>query len=97
MHRLGELMVRRQYKMEKTITDLQLSTQKAILDDPRTKEHGIEALDNNGVITLKGSVPSQEVSQTAEKVVEKVFGVTSVINMLEIRDVEEGVLNWRSR
>jgi osmotically-inducible protein OsmY len=83
--------------MEKTITDLQLSAQKAILDDPMTKEHGIEVLDDNGVITLKGNVPSQEVSEAAEKVVEKVFGVTGVINALEIQDKEEGELSWSSK
>jgi osmotically-inducible protein OsmY len=81
--------------MEKTITDLQLAAQKAILDDPRTKEHGIEVLDDNGIITLKGSVPSQEVSEAAEEAVERVFGVTGVINTLEIRDAEVGALKWR--
>lgn len=74
--------------MDKTVTDLQLKAQKAILDNPRTKEHGIEVLDENGVITLQGSVPSREVSDTAEKVVENVFGVVSVINELEIQESE---------
>lgn len=78
--------------MEKTITDLQLAAQKALLDDPRTKEHGIEALDDNGVITLKGSVPSREVSEAAEKVTEDVFGVTGVINSLEVRKSKQGNL-----
>jgi osmotically-inducible protein OsmY len=78
--------------MEKTITDLQLAAQKALLDDPRTKEHGIEALDDNGVITLKGSVPSRDVRETAEKVTEGIFGVKSVINALEVRKSEQGSL-----
>lgn len=75
--------------MEKTITDLQLAAQKAILDDPRTKEHGIEALDDNGIITIKGSVPSREVSEAAEKAVEAVFGVKSVINALDTRESQQ--------
>lgn len=78
--------------MEKTKTDLQLAAQKAILDNPRTREHGIETLDDNGLITLKGTVPSYEVSETAEKVVERVFGVASVLNELEIQDSEQGKL-----
>ncbi len=78
--------------MEKTITDLQLAAQKALLDDSRTKEHGIEALDDNGVITLKGGVPTRDVSETAEKIAEGVFGVTSVINSLEVRESEQGNL-----
>jgi osmotically-inducible protein OsmY len=75
--------------MEKTITDLQLAAQKAILDDPRTKEYGIEALDDNGIITIKGSVPSREVSEAAEKAVEAVFGVKSVINALDTRESQQ--------
>lgn len=78
--------------MEKTTTDLQLAAQKALLDDPRSKEHGIEALDDNGVITLKGNVPSREVSEAAVKIVQNVFGVTSVNNSLEIRESELGNL-----
>ena len=78
--------------MEKTITDLQLAAQKALLNDSRTKEHGIEALDDNGLITLEGSVPSREVRETAETVVERVSGVASALNKLEIRDSEVGSL-----
>lgn len=78
--------------MDKTITDLQLVAQKTILDDPRTKEHGIEVLDDNGVITLKGNVPSRDVHKAAEKIVKDIPGVISVINSLEIRESELGNL-----
>jgi osmotically-inducible protein OsmY len=74
--------------MEKKISDLQLEVQKAILDDPRTKEHGIEVLDDDGVITLQGRVSSHEVVESAESIVEDVRGVTSVINALEVQDRE---------
>jgi osmotically-inducible protein OsmY len=76
--------------MEKTITDLQLKAQKAILDEPRTKEHAIEALEENGIITLKGTIPSSEVGDIAKKIVEDVPGVTGVINALEVRGKEQG-------
>ena len=76
--------------MEKTITDLQLEAQKAILDDPRTKEHAIEALEENGIITLKGSVPAHEVGEIAKKIVEDVPGVTGVINALDVKAREKG-------
>jgi osmotically-inducible protein OsmY len=76
--------------MEKTITDLQLEAQKAILEDPRTKEHAIEALEENGIITLKGSVPEHEVGEIAKKVVEEVPGVTGVINELDVKVEERG-------
>lgn len=75
--------------MNKAMTDLKMKVQNAILDDPRTKEHGIDVLDDNGVITLVGTVPSQDVSQTVVSVVENVNGVVSVINELEIKEWDE--------
>ena len=76
-----------------TMTDLQLRAQKAILDDPRTKKHGIEVLNDNGVITLNGYVSSREVKETVEAIVNKVFGVVSVINRLHIQtEAPEGTL-----
>ena len=75
------------------MTDLQLRAQKAILDDPRTKKHGIEVLNDNGVITLNGYVSSREVKETVEAIVNKVFGVVSVINRLHIQtEAPEGTL-----
>ena len=71
-----------------TMTDLQLRAQKAILDDPRTKEHGIEVLDNNGVITLKGYIPSRDIKEAAESILNNVVGVISVINELQIQAEE---------
>ena len=78
--------------MGRTINDLKLAAQKAILDDSRTKEHDIEALDDNGVIPLKRSVPAREISEAAEKVTGGIFGVTSVVNSLEVRKSIQGNL-----
>lgn len=75
--------------MDQNTTDLVLKAQEAILDDRRTKEHGIEILDDNGVITLKGSVPSQAEKEIAEKIIEKVQGVAGVINELEVRQATD--------
>ena len=67
------------------MNDLQLKAQKLISDDPRTKEHEIEALEENGVITLRGNVPSDEVSLTAEALLEETLGIAPVINKLHIK------------
>ncbi len=67
------------------MTDLQLEAQKAILDDERTREHGIEALDENGVITLDGQVPSREVKEAAESIVKEALDTQSVINRLDVK------------
>lgn len=65
-------------------TYLQQEIQTALMQDQLAGEYGIEVLDNNGVITLKGVVPSREVSERAEAVARDVAGVQGVINELEI-------------
>ena len=75
--------------MEEKTRDLKIEVQRAILDDSHTKEHGIEVLDNNSVITLKGQVPSIEVFKRAKKVALNVPGVAGVINALEVQGNEQ--------
>ena len=48
-------------------------------------EHGIEVVEENGVITLEGQVPSHEVKESAESVIEMVFGIKSIVNRLHIQ------------
>lgn len=76
--------------MKQTMTDLQVQVQKAILEDQRIKEFGIEALDDNGVITLRGTVPSREVKKIADTVVESVEGVVDVVDALDVEEINEG-------
>lgn len=57
-----------------------------LMQDSLTGEYGIEVLDNNGIITLTGMVPSREVMERAESIVRDVEGVRGVINQLEIGD-----------
>jgi len=71
------------------MTDLQLKAQKAILDDARTKEHGIQVLDENGIIMLEGKVPSRDVKAAAESIVEETLDIKSIINRLHIKKVED--------
>jgi osmotically-inducible protein OsmY len=77
--------------LKKTLSDLQLKVQTAILDDTRTKEHGIETMEDNGVITLNGRVPSLEISEIAKKIASNVPGVTGVINEIEVQDSEQEI------
>ena len=67
-----------------TSTYVQQEVQTALMQDQITGEYGIEVLDNNGVITLKGTVPSREVSERAEAVARDIAGVQGVINELEL-------------
>jgi osmotically-inducible protein OsmY len=74
----------------KISTDLQQKAQNALINDPRTKDFAIEVLDNNGVITIKGHVPSRKLINTAQTIVEEVPGVAGLINVLEVMDGEKG-------
>lgn len=67
-----------------TSTYVQQEVQTALIQDQLVGEYGIEVLDNNGVITLKGIVPSREVSDRAEAVTRDIAGVQGVINELEL-------------
>jgi len=66
--------------MNETTTDLQTRVQRALMDDSRTREYGVEVLDNNGVIILRGIVLAREASTSVETVAREVDGVVSVIN-----------------
>ena len=70
--------------MNETRTDLQTRVQRALMDDSRTKDYAVEVLDNNGVIILRGAVPSREASTAVEMVAKEVEGVVSVINETDV-------------
>jgi osmotically-inducible protein OsmY len=70
--------------MNETRTDLQTRVQRAIMDDSRTKDYAVEVMDNNGVIILRGAVPSREASTAVEMVAKEVEGVVSVINETDV-------------
>jgi len=63
---------------------LQLQVESALLQDSITQDYGIEVLDSNGVVTLRGMVPNRTVREQAEAVTREVAGVTSVINELDV-------------
>jgi osmotically-inducible protein OsmY len=70
--------------MNETRTDLQTRVQRALMDDSRTKDYAVEVMDNNGVIILRGAVPSREASTAVEMVAREVDGVVSVINETDV-------------
>ena len=64
--------------------NLQHQVQMALTDDTHLRDHNIEVLDSNGVITLRGTVPTVEARERAEALVREMAGVTSVINELDV-------------
>jgi osmotically-inducible protein OsmY len=67
-----------------TISDLQHQVQDILMEDAHMRDYGIEVLDSNGVITLRGAVPTVEARERAEALARGVAGVTSVINELDV-------------
>lgn len=56
--------------------------------DKRTADSQIEALDNNGVITLIGNALSNDARLAAAEIVENHSGVLSLVNDLTVSDPE---------
>ena len=57
----------------------------ALLEDPRTRLYTIEVTSDHGVVTLSGTVPSEEVKRAAEEIARRQKGVVSVINALKVQ------------
>ena len=54
------------------------------LQDPHLADYPVEVLNNNGMVTLTGTVPTRELSEAAEKIAKQTDGVISVINDIVI-------------
>ena len=70
--------------MNQTISELRTRIQAAFLEDDLLSDYGIEILDSNGVITLRGVVPTRAARERAEEISRQVDGVTSVINEIDV-------------
>ncbi|HSL47091.1 MAG TPA: BON domain-containing protein [Anaerolineales bacterium] len=67
-----------------TMHDLQHQVQQVLMDDEDLQDYGIEVLDSNGVVTLRGTVRSVDDRERAEALVRNVAGVISVINEIDV-------------
>jgi osmotically-inducible protein OsmY len=70
--------------MNEPLYNLQHQIQAAFLDDPDMREYGVEVLDSNGIVTLRGTVPTHAARDRAEELVRAMEGVTSVINEIDV-------------
>jgi osmotically-inducible protein OsmY len=70
--------------MNQTISNLRSQVQAAFQEDDDLQDFGIEILDSNGVITLRGTVPTTAARERAESIARQVDGVTSVINEIDM-------------
>ena len=65
-------------------SDLAIQITKALTADERTQNSAIEVVDNNGVVTLSGTAPSDEQRSAAEEIARSQDGVVSVISDMKL-------------
>jgi len=70
--------------MNKPIYDLQHQVQEALAEINDLRDAQIDVLDSNGIVTLRGTVPTVDAREQAEAIVRGMDGVTSVINELDV-------------
>jgi osmotically-inducible protein OsmY len=58
--------------------------QDALAKDPRTEDLIVEVVDEGGIVTLTGTVPSHDAREAAEKVARQQDGVIEVVNDLVV-------------
>jgi len=56
----------------------------ALLEDERTARYSIEVTSEHGVVTLSGTVPSEEVKRAAEEIARQQKGAVTVVNALRV-------------
>lgn len=70
--------------MNQPMYDLQHQVQDALGEINALRGAQIDVLDSNGIITLRGIVPTAEARERAEAIVRGTDGVISVINELDV-------------
>jgi hypothetical protein len=70
--------------MNEPIYNLQHQIQEALSEINEMRGARIDAVDNNGIVTLTGIVPTVDARERAEAIVRGLDGVTSVINELNV-------------
>ena len=78
--------------MDKLVNEFSKQLQKKIQENDAFKEEWeIEIFEENGVVTIEGSVPSQEILEKTEAYIQNRKGVEAVINELDIDpDLKQG-------
>jgi len=71
-------------------TDLFRAVQSALLDDDDLEDLAISARVAQRVVTLEGSVPSEDLKVRAEKIAGDALGVATVVNQIRVEVPAEG-------
>ena len=65
--------------------------QRGAYPDERTRDFQVEVSENNGIVDLRGKVPSEEDRREVERMVESQAGVVKVINNLQLLEEDTPV------
>ena len=63
----------------------------ALADDPQTADYALEVIDENGLVTLRGTVESEEDLTRAEEIASAQSGVIDVVNELQVEESGGGL------
>lgn len=67
-------------------SELAQQARDALNQDPRTKDSTIEIVDENGVLTLRGTAVSSQARQAAEEIASRIPNVVEVLNDLTVEE-----------
>lgn len=70
--------------MNKPVYNLQHQVQESLAEINEMRDAQIDVLDSNGVITLRGIVPTVAARERAEAIVRGMEGVVTVVNELDV-------------
>ena len=79
--------------LPKVTTSLKAYVETKFRQDSQVRDFPIEVIDHNGVVTLQGEVPSEEVSRAAENLAKQVDGVVYVVNELRVQSPSSKLAN----
>jgi hypothetical protein len=72
------------------ISDIEQQVFEALEQDKRTNKYAIEVIDENGLVTLKGKVYTEEDRKIADEIASRQRGVIKVIDEMEITKPDDG-------
>jgi osmotically-inducible protein OsmY len=71
------------------MSDIAERVTESLANYPQTAQHAIEVIDEDGLVTLRGVVASEEDRTTAEEIASAQGGVMDVVNELKVREEPE--------
>ena len=72
------------------ISDIEQQVFEALEQDKRTNKYAIEVINENGLVTLKGKVYTEEDRKIADEIASRQRGVIKVIDEMEITKPDDG-------